>query len=233
MEIINPYKQSESKKVIPRLQLEPTKMQGLKMGTRKDGSTYSVRDDRSSYFYPSQWLDFINVVNKDRQMIFKTLIGTGARIDEALNIKPDHYDFERNTLTLYVTKIKARKGERVGKKRTFSISSDYSKEMKKYIEKNSISDSIVFPITQQGVYQLFKRSLKNTAIKDPWQFSLHNIRKTHGNWLKALGVPAEEICLRLGHDFDTYLRHYGSPNVFSQQDKITMTKILGDIYGFR
>ena len=79
---------------------------------------------------------------------------------------------------------------------------------------------------------MMRRKLKG-VVKDDWNFALHNIRKTHGNWLKALEVPAEEICTRLGHDYNTYLKHYGSPNIFNRADKLLMIKILGDVYGFK
>ena len=77
---------------------------------------------------------------------------------------------------------------------------------------------------------MMKRALVRAGIKDYYNFSLHNIRKTTGNWLKALGVSAEEICLRLGHDFNTYLKHYGSATLFDRVDRIEMIKILGRIY---
>ena len=50
-------------------------------------------------------------IKNEKQPIFDILINTGARIEEALNIKPEDFDWERNNLTLRVTKIKARKGE--------------------------------------------------------------------------------------------------------------------------
>ena len=50
-------------------------------------------------------------------------------------------------------------------------------------------------------------------------------------WLKALNVKLEEICYRLGHDYNTYLKHYGSADIFKQQDISQMKEILGDIYG--
>ena len=91
----------------------------------------------------------------------------------------------------------------------------------------------LFPITKQAVSQMLKRTLKKIEMKDWYNFSLHNIRKTHGNWLKALEIPAEEICLRLGHDFNTYLKHYGSATIFDRKDKLLMIRILGDVYGLK
>jgi len=218
---------------IKRLSLTPVH-EGLKQGIRKDGRKYSVRDDRSRFFYPNEWEIFINKVKSEKRIVFETLIQTGARIEESLNIKPRDFDWERNNLTLRVTKIKARKGEKVGKARTLPVSSQFIRKVKAHIKENNIKDdSFLFPVTKQAVYQMMRRNLKSAGIKDAWNFGLHNIRKTQGNWLKALEIPADEICLRLGHDFNTYLKHYGSPNIFDRRDKLLMVKILGDVYGFK
>lgn len=208
--------------------------EGLRVGTKTDGTKYSVRTDRSRFFFPNEWELFMSNIKKDKQLIFETLIQSGARIEEALNIKPRDFDWERNNLLLRVTKIKAKKGEKIGKQRTFPVSSQYIRKVKSYINENKISDDeFLFKVSKQSVWQLMRRSLKKAGIKDDWNFGLHNIRKTNGNWLKALEIPAEEICLRLGHDYDTYLKHYGSPNIFDRKDKLQMVKILGDVYGFK
>jgi len=214
-----------------KLDLKPTEQEGLKVGITADGKKYSVRDDRSRYFYPEEWKKFINEIRPKSQIIYESLLQTGARIDELLHLKPTDLDFERFNLTLRVTKKRAKLHERVGKKRTFVISEEYAKKLKKYISKNKIGDNdLIFPIGQKAVYLMMKRALVKAGIKDYYNFSLHNIRKTTGNWLKALGVSAEEICLRLGHDFNTYLKHYGSATLFDRVDRIEMIKILGRIY---
>lgn len=208
--------------------------EGLKVGTKSDGKKYTVRDDRSAYFFPERWIKFFETIKPEKQDIFDALINTGARIEEGLNIKPEDFDWERNNLTLKVTKTKAAKGESVGKKRTFTISAQFARRMRKYINDNKIKiGQVLFPISKQAVSQMFKRGLQKAEFEDWQQFSLHNIRKTHGNWLKALEVPSDEICLRLGHDHNTYLRHYGSASIFDRKDKLLMIKILGDVYGFK
>lgn len=208
--------------------------EGLRMGIKVNGIKYSVRTDRSSYFFPEQWIRFFNEIKDEKRGIFDVLINTGARIEEALNIKPEDYDWERNNLTLKVTKTKATKGESIGKKRTFQISSQFARRMRKYIyEKNIQQGQVLFPVSKQAVAQMFKRALKKTRPNDWYMFSLHNIRKTHGNWLKALEINSDEICLRLGHDHNTYLKHYGSASIFNRQDKMLMIKILGDVYGLK
>ncbi len=216
------------------MKLKQTKHEGLREGIKSDGVKYSVRDDRSRFFYPEEWTKFMSNIKPDNKLIFETLLQTGARIEEALNIKPKDFDWDRHNVNLRVTKIKARKNERVGKARNIPVSSQYIRKAKSYINrKNLKDDELLFPITKQAVWQMLRRKLVKAEIKDYWNFGLHNIRKTHGNWLKALEIRAEEICTRLGHDFNTYLKHYGSPNIFDRKDKIQMVNILGDVYGFK
>ncbi len=208
--------------------------EGIRMITRSNGVPYSIRDDRSRYFFPEEWIRFYDSINIPKQPLFDCLINTGARIEEALHIREKDFDWNRNTLKLVVTKAKATKGEKKGRPRTFVISSQFARRMRKYIKSNNLNpDERLFKITKQAAYQMLRRVLVKAKIEDPWNFGLHNIRKTHGNYLKALDVSAEEICLRLGHDFNTYLKHYGSATIFDRRDKMLMIKILGDVYGFK
>jgi len=224
--------QSKEKQKPKRLSLTIVR-EGLKVGTKTNGEKYSVRDDRNRFFFPNEWEKFMEQIKPEKRIIFETLIQTGARIEESLNIKPRDFDWTRNNLTLRVTKIKARKGEKVGKARTLPVSSQFTRKIRSYISKHKIGDDeFLFPVSKQAVWQMMRRNLKG-VVKDDWNISLHNIRKTHGNWLKALDIAADEICTRLGHDFNTYLKHYGSPNIFDRKDKMLMIKILGDVYGFK
>jgi integrase len=225
----------EKKENIKKEHLSLTQVsEGIRVGVKSNGVKYTVRTDRSAYFFPERWVKFFETINAEKQDIFDVLINTGARIEEALNIKPEDFDWERNNLTLKVTKTKAKKGESVGRKRTFSISSQFARRMRKYINEHNIqTGQVLFSITKQAVSQMMKRGLLKAEFEDWQQFSLHNIRKTHGNWLKALDIPSDEICLRLGHDHNTYLRHYGSASIFDRKDKMLMIKILGDVYGLK
>lgn len=230
---LNKMQETTNEKRIERLTLTRVS-EGLQMGIKKDGKKYSVRDDRSRYFFPQEWDLFIENIKEDKRSIFEFLINTGARIEEALHVKPKDFDWERNNLTLRVTKMKAAKGERIGKPRTFTISSQFARKIRAYINKNNLKDDhLLFPMTKQAVYQMMRRTLKNIGIADWYNFSLHNIRKTHGNYLKAMGVDSGEICYRLGHDLNTFIKHYGSANIFDRKDKLGMIKILGDVYGFK
>lgn len=223
-----------------KLKLKETDTEGLRIGIKKDGKEYPVRDHRQRYFFPNEWNLFYKTLKDGQEPIFDFLIQTGCRINEALHVRPVDFDFDRDTVRLWKTKTRAKLNERSGKPRTISLSPVFMKRIKSYIKDRKIelqSQDYLFigadksnHVSKQAVFQLFKRKLIESGIKDPYNFSLHNIRKTHGNWLKALGLPAEEICLRLGHDLNTYLKHYGSSSIFSNMDILQMNKILEGLY---
>lgn len=238
--MINQTPQREEKK--ERLTLTPVEgKEGLFVGTKSDGKTYTVRADRHRYFFPDEWLRFMSELKESKKILFETLLQTGGRIEEILNIKPEHFIWETNSVTLTVTKSKASKGESKilgGQRRSFGVSSQYIRKIRKHIRDNQIpDDQIIFKVTKQGVSQLFKKTLKKAGLKE-WEFSLHNIRKTSGMWLKTVqrrGVDLDvsEICMRLGHDHNTFLKHYGSPSIFTDQQRDKIVDILGDMYKLR
>lgn len=217
-----------------RLTLSKTEFEGLQVGITNTGTTYRVRDDRSRYFFPDEWVKFYDSLSDKNKPIFDVLINTGARIEEALNITWNDFTEDRKTLTLRVTKVKVVKGDRLGKKRTFNISTQFLRRMKRYKEEHNLKENDkMFTMSSRSVWWLLRSKLKKIGIKDWYNFSLHNIRKTHGMWLKALEVQMNEICSRLGHDYNTYQKHYGSPNVFERKDKLLILNILGDVYNLK
>ncbi len=225
-----------------RLSLSPVKgKEGLFQGTKSDGTYYTVRADRQRYFYPQEWRRFLGEVKENRRILFETIIQTGGRIEEVLNLKPKDFIWDNNSVKLRVTKIKSKKGESSilgGKRRSFGVSSQYIRKLRKHIRQENIKDEdYIFKITKQGVSQMFKRCLRKAGLND-WEFSLHNIRKTTGMWLKTVqrrGVDLDvsEICMRLGHDHNTFLKHYGSPSIFTDRHRDQIVEILGDVYSLR
>jgi len=224
------------------LSLKPVEgKDGLFVGIKTNGSKYTVRADRQRYFFPNEWLRFMNSLRPSKRILFETLLQTGGRISEILNLKPKDFFWDNNTLVLRITKAKATKGESSvlgGKTRTFSVAPKFLRRMRQYIRKNKIKDDeLLFNITKQSVSQMFKRTLTRAGLK-PWEFSLHNIRKTSGMWLKTVqrrgrDLDVSEICMRLGHDHNTFLKHYGSPSIFTDQQRDKIVNILGNIYGLR
>jgi integrase len=248
-------KESENKLVCVKcnkseLLLRETDNDGLRIGTKVDGKKYLVRDSRNKYFFPEEWLSFIKHVSPSKKIFFETLIMTGARIQEVMMIKKRHIQFDRNFIVLYTTKVKAKKQERKSKERNVSISKRFTRKIKSYtlgmddndyifLNNDKCKDKTEKEVKNiahkkgMNVYQIFKRTLNKTEIEDTYNYSLHNIRKTHGMWLTTLGIQLNEICQRLGHDANTYIKHYGSTDIFSNRDKKMIIEILGDIYGFK
>lgn len=224
------------------LSLKPVKdKDGLYYGIKSDGKRYTVRSDRHRYFFPDEWIKFLREVKENRKILFETLLQTGGRIEEILNLKPKDFIWDNNSVKLRVTKSKSKKGESKilgGKQRSFGVSSQYIRKVRKYIRDNKIKDDdLLFPVTKQAVSQMFKRALERAGLNS-WEFSLHNIRKTSGMWLKTVqrrGVDLDvsEICMRLGHDHNTFLKHYGSPSIFTDQQRDKIVDIMGDVYKLR
>jgi integrase len=240
------------------LYLEGSPTEGVRVGVRANGRKYSVRDDRSRYFKPQEWTAFINKIKPDKRLVFNMCFNTGGRIEEVMNIRVDDVTIESNNIRLRITKKKAAKGERVGKRREFKVSTRFIKEIRDYIRDNRLgpTDYLFVPTNEYSVlnteqerkaymkkkiisvFQMFKRGVKAAGIPDWYNFSLHNIRKTHGMYLKSVkpfarGLDMEEICMRLGHDVNTYLKHYGSPSIFTEKEINQIMYMLGDIYGLQ
>lgn len=216
--------------------------EGLFVGTRSNGVKYSVRKDRHSYFFPDMWRKLMGVMNEKQKIFFEGLLISGARIDEWLHCRPKDFDWDKKTLRLYVTKIKSRKGESKilgGQSRQFNMSSQYIRKLKIYIRKNNIKDDeYIFKMSKQNAWQILRRKLHKIGVTDYWKYSLHNIRKTTGMWLKTVqrrgeDLDSDEICMRLGHDRNTFLKHYGSPSIFTDSDRDKIIEILGDVYNLK
>lgn len=188
------------------------------------------KQDVNRFFFPDEWKKFIRAIQKSKNLLaYKLQFNTGARFDEVIHLRPMDFDFERNNVRIWKTKTKSKKGEKVGTPRTISLSTPFSKEMRRFYD-NKKRDDFLFKVSQSGYNQLMKSKLKKLEIRNPNEFSSHNIRKTHGMYLKALGIDIAEICTRLGHDYNTYIKHYGSADIFSEKDMRAIRELLGDLY---
>ena len=219
-----------------RLSLNKTEKEGLLEGTKSDGKKYSVRTNRMSYFMPDMWIKFQNSLKSPKaKLTAECLIQLGCRINECRHIEERDVDYERNTIRLRITKTKATKGESVGKPRTIPVNSAFTKKLKKHFSTLTPGDKIGI-LSTPAMNIAMKKALVKIEHPEPWMLSVHNIRKTHGNWLKILGnlrimaVDASEICLRLGHDYGTFLRDYGSSGVMDSKDVMIIQQVFGDLY---
>ena len=229
--------------------------EGLMIGVRSNGRNYSVRNDRRRYFFPDEWELFIKQFkNKEHRFFFLTLLNTGARIMEALNLKHENFDIDRETIKFEV--VKQRKAKKnfyaAGKSRGFFVTSKFISEYKSFIRGKTINpkhyiflDNSKLPSNYEQLdnadrkkyysgkvasySNLLKRKLEKSGIKDWYNFSPHNIRKTYGNWMRSFNIEMGELCYRMGHDMDTFIAHYGSSLIFTPEERRKIVKIMGDV----
>ena len=76
---------------------------------------------------------------------------------------------------------------------------------------------------------MLKSKLRKIGIEDWYNFSLHNIRKTYGMWMRTFNIELAELCYRMGHDMDTFLAHYGSSLIFTDIERRKIQTIMGDV----
>jgi integrase len=237
------------------MELKQTDKEGLLEGIKKDGKKYSVRTDRRRYFFPDEWQEFIGQFkNKKHRFFFITAIHTGGRIMEVLNLQYKDIDIERGTIIFKTVKQRKARSDynSMGKSRSFFVASNFIREYKSFIRGRKINpDDYIFlnnfelpenyqnlPNKEKKKYYskktiayllLMKRNLKKTKIKDWYNFSPHNIRKTYGNWMRTFNIEMGELCYRMGHDMDTFMKHYGSSLIFTNDERRKIQKIMGDV----
>lgn len=229
--------------------------EGLQIGIKKNGVNYSVRMDRRRYFFPDEWNLFVkSITNKEHRFLFLTALHTGGRIMELLNLRYKDINEERQTITFNI--VKQRKAKKnfyaTGKSRGFFVSDEFIKEYKSFIRGKIINqEDYIFldnkklpknysdlPNKERKKYyvskvvsysNILKRKLKKIGIKDWYNFSLHNIRKTYGMWMRTFNKDMSELCYRMGHDLDTYLAHYGSSLIFTEEERRKILKTMGEV----
>jgi integrase len=203
----------------------------IKSLMRSSGRSYSVRSNRDRFFFPDEWMKFIDNSKSRQKFTFEFLINTGSRINEARNVKVSDIDLDRKRIVLRITKIKAKKKEKAPRPRIIPISSQFAKSLKKYIKDKKLSNEDYLGILSTPAANIgMKKSLQNAKIKDWQMFSIHNIRKTLEVWLMALSVDGLTITAHVGHSMQTAAGHYVSPDVFSWEEKTKMREIIGDLY---
>ena len=206
-------------------------VENIKCLTLKDGRSYTVRSNRDRFFFPDEWGKFFDKAKKRQKFTFKFLINTGARINEARNVKVSDIDLERKRIVLRVTKVKAKKKEKSPRPRIIPISTQFAKYLKRYIREAKLSHDDYLGILSTPAANIgMKKALKIAGIKDYYMFSIHNIRKTLETWFVALEIDGLKITAHIGHSMQTAASHYISADVFSWEEKSKMREIIGDLY---
>jgi len=64
-----------------------------------------------------------------------------------------------------------------------------------------------------------KKASEEAKIKDPEQFSSHNIRKTFATWMLSLGIPPSKGRTTLRPYRKSLFQSYATNDLFNTQDK--------------
>jgi integrase len=114
--------------------------------------------------------------------------------------------------------------------RVIKVSENFINELKNKIKEKKLkeSDNFNFP-TKAHLNRVLKNTLNKLKIKDFLDFSPHNLRKTHENYLIALGSNPLSMRLQMGHSIDVAIASYISNNLFNSEDKTLIKVIMGGL----
>lgn len=187
---------------------------------------YRPKEIATRFFNPDEWETFIYAVPNNLKFYYWFLMLTGMRYKEAKNVKWNNIDLSNKQLI--VTNPKGGKVMRYVQLSSFTI-----KMLKHYKQDNNIGneDTFNFP-TIQHLIQTMKKILKEKNIRGWKDYSVHNLRKTHENYLISLSHDTIRITLHMGHNLKTATDHYLSSAFIKDKKQLDMIRIwLGDIFG--
>ena len=184
--------------------------------------TYYLKTDKKAFFYPQEYEKLLELASDKQRFTFECLLNTGARINEVRHIDVKDIDHFRKNLTLRITKVRAKIKETRPTPRTIPLSNKFYKFLKSNINKYKILSTAA---TGTALHVLCERIGKQN-YKD---ISAHNLRKTFGTWMLALGVDGFKVAQHLGHSPEMLRTAYASPDIFNSNDKQIMRELLDDL----
>lgn len=235
---------------------------------------YYIKENPKRFFYPREWLDFINNVPARYKFFFNFLLQTGMRFREAAEVRVEDIDFDRNTIFVRFAKTRTSKpkkyivcecGEKINynkkisfcprcgrkldknkiiikgkqetrrKTRYIKISQAFAGELLAFIKQNKLKkNDLLFQLDNKKVkYVTLNHILKNVCkkigIKDWKDFSIHNIRKTHENYMLAINNNVLALSQHMGHTIDVASGYYVANTLFNEQDKGMVRTILNNL----
>ena len=215
------------KKLMAELIRFKTDIKTIEFGTKLNGQKYTIRTNRNAYLSPEQWIAFFDKLNDRQKLSMMFLIHTGGRIFEVQHLMPEN--IVGKLLTFETTKKRSARGERRCKPREVGMSTvfiDWYKtlDMKKVLRKDGCFDIM----SDAGLNILLKKVLRENNVKTWYMYSVHNIRKTHENWMLAQGFNIQKVANRLGHMIGTAMSTYVQETIFTSEQIELIKTILGD-----
>lgn len=182
-----------------------------------------AKQNKKRFFYPPEFEQVLDFLNRNGKFTAKFMINTGARINEDRGfIKNPIFDNQRENITLTETKVRAKLKEKLPSPRTIPVSKRFFRELKQDLPNHRILSTNAFNIQ-------LRTACKKAGVKDPEQLSSHNIRKTFGTWMLSLGVDGFKLAQHLGHTPNELARDYATNDIFNHRDKEIMRRIFGNL----
>jgi len=179
--------------------------------------------NKKRFWYPPEFELLLDYLNKNGKFTALFLINTGARINEVRGFMNNPiFDYQRNNITLTQTKIRARLKEKIPTPRTIPISKIFFRELKQSLNERRVLSTNAFNVA-------LRRACQKAHIKNPEEFSSHNIRKTFATWMLSLGVNGFRLAQHLGHTPNELAKDYATNDVFNHKDKQIMRSIFKDL----
>lgn len=175
------------------------------------------------FFYPNEWYRFIaEVTNPNHWFWFRLLLQTGLRINEARTLLVSDVNLERRYLT-----IRNGKG---GKARQVFFSTDFRSDIQRYIKNNNLNKESNFNIpSTQFMDRVIKVYAQKSKLDNHLDLTCHTFRKTHENYLCALGVNTMIVTMQLGHTINVATAYYVS-QFLKPEEKNLIRSIMGDLF---
>lgn len=200
-----------------------------KINTEETKREYRIKGNLKRFYTPREWFSVLSVIKNDKhKFLMEFLLHTGARINEARNVRVGDIDFEREQITLRVTKGRKNKGNT----RVIQISTYLASRIKSYLSANNIdgkTDYLGFPSTA-GMNKIIKKYTKMAGIEDWEDFSCHNLRKTLENWGVCLNVNHLSLQAHMGHTIDVAYAHYVANQLMTQEEKSLIKGIIDNLW---
>lgn len=165
---------------------------GIKIEKKGKKLPYVPSDEELKKFYKAVW----EAKNFQDMLIIKTLLYTGCRVSEIVNIKIENVDFD-------ACQIKIQEGK--GKKdRIVPFPTQFKEVLKGHIQKMELESATYLfesswhkKYTPRGIQKMFKRYVSEAEISE--SLTPHKIRHYLFRWLKSQGVDDALIQPYSGH----------------------------------
>lgn len=172
---------------------------------------YVPSEQEIKRYYSVVW----NSDNIQNMIIIKTLLYTGVRVSELINIKIDDVDF--NNCQIRINEGKGKKDRIVPFPESFKeILAMHKKQMKNIKAKFLFESSWKKPYTDRGIRKILAKYSQEANLKQ--SISPHKMRHFLFTWLKKQGIDDALIQPYSGHESRKTLEIYSKLSIAEAQE---------------